>query len=118
VLRAGCNIALSLLMVITLLWGGCIACEQFFMFPGISSKCCNKSGQCERPGKSQPKTECNRMPLALQGGSHVDVAPPPVAGAMTAAASQPVVPLRLAVSEIVPEPSPPDLQVLYATFLL
>src|SRR4051812_40647066 len=105
-------------MVITLLWGGCVACEQFFMFPGISSKCCNKSGQCERPGKSQPKTECNRMPLALEGGSHVDVAPPPATNAMAVAAPQPVVRRRLTVAEIVPEHSPPDLQILNATFLL
>jgi len=30
VLRAVTNFALSVLLVITLLWGGCVACEQFF----------------------------------------------------------------------------------------
>jgi hypothetical protein len=118
VLRAGCNIALSFLMVITLLWGGCIACEQFFMFPGASSKCCNKSGQCERPNKSQPKAECNRMPLALQSGSHVELALPAVAFVMAAAAPRSVVRLRIAPAEIADEHSPPDLHVIHSVFLL
>ena len=39
-------------MVATLLWGGCISCPQFFMFPSAEKaekSCCQKNGQCERP---------------------------------------------------------------------
>jgi len=118
VLRAICNIALSLLLVITLLWGGCIACEQFFMFPGTKSECCNKAGQCERPGKSQPKTDCNRMPLALQSGSSPDIAPSPVVPTMVAVEPPAVTFFHFSVIEMVREHSPPDLQALNATFLM
>jgi hypothetical protein len=117
-LRVLSNIALSSLLVVTLLWGGCVSCEQFFMFPGIGSKCCNKSGKCEKPGKSQPKTDCNRMPLAVQGGSHMDMAPPPVVVALATSEPQPVVRFEAADQEMIREHSPPDLQVLNSTFLL
>ena len=42
------------MMVLTLVWGGCISCPQFFMFPKVEKSCCNKSGQCERPEKKAP----------------------------------------------------------------
>ena len=119
-LRTVCNSALSLMLLTTLLWGGCISCEEFFMFPGTKSDCCNKSGQCERPGKSQPKTDCNRMPLALQSGAHVDAAPAliSVAAASVIAPPEPIIWFRAVTAEMVREHSPPDLQVLNALFLI
>src|SRR5437773_8606441 len=78
VLRSIASSVLSLLVVAAFLWGGCVSCQQFFMFPGKRQQCCNKSGQCERPGKNSPKPEkqdCNRLPLDRGGNVH-DVPPP------------------------------------------
>jgi hypothetical protein len=59
VFKAFSSSVLSLLMIVTLLWGGCISCPQFFMFPSKTEKsCCQKNGQCERPGKTAPVKEC------------------------------------------------------------
>lgn len=52
VIRTLFNLLLSALMIATLLWGGCVSCPQFFMFPTAKKDCC-KAGHCERP-KSQP----------------------------------------------------------------
>ena len=118
VFRAVCNSALALLLLTTLLWGGCVSCEQFFMFPGTKSHCCNKAGQCERPGKSQGKTDCNRMQLAQQSAAHLDIAPPVLSAGLVAPPAQPPVRFRAAVADTLREHSPPDLQVLNSTFLI
>ena len=116
-IRAITNSLLSALMVATLLWGGCISCSQFFMFPSAKKDCC-KAGQCER-SKSQnvPSKECKRMPLepASSGHVHADL-PATVLTAIDlvpAELSIPVVDVVLAV-----EHSPPDLQALNSTFLI
>src|SRR5215831_11121117 len=74
VLRSIASSVLSLLLMATFLWGGCVSCEQYFMFPGKHQPCCNKSGQCERPGKNSPKPvkqDCNRVPFERTGAAHV-----------------------------------------------
>ena len=115
---------LSLLMVATLLWGGCISCPQFFMFPTAEKaekSCCQKNGQCERPAKTAPAKECKRMPLEPQGfaSAHADLAVVPVI------ASAVVLPPLLDYSSAAPRPeapisdhSPPDLNVLHSTFVI
>ena len=121
-LHAAVNSLLSLVMMATLLWGGCISCEQFFMFPGADTHCCNESGQCERPANGAPKApkkECNRMPLAIGGGAHLDIELAPAPTVMMAVAVPPSMAcMREDLPEIPPEPSPPDLQVLNSTFLI
>src|SRR2546423_7145539 len=74
--RAIASSLLSLTVVVTLLWGGCISCSQFFMFQTGEKSCCNKSGQCERPTKNAPTTDCRQMPLEPQGfaSAHADLA--------------------------------------------
>ena len=126
VLRSLANSALSLMMVATFLWGGCVSCEQFFMFPGKQQGCCNKSGQCERPGKSTPKpqkpekVDCNRLPLDRGGSPHV--VPLPAILPAQIAADFVYFPLttfvRPAFFEIALDPSPPDWQALNSTFLI
>ena len=77
-LRSAASSLLSLLILVTFMWGGCVSCEQYFMFPGRHQSCCNKSGQCERPGQNQSKPEkqdCNRLPL--QRGDHAQTLPLP-----------------------------------------
>jgi hypothetical protein len=114
---------LSLLLMATFLWGGCVSCEQFFMFPGTKQTCCNKSGQCERPGKnsSQPQNkECKQLPFGLGGNAHAVPSPAilpacavPELGKPPAAAT-----VRLAPFGALLDPSPPDRQALHATFLI
>ncbi len=123
VLRTIASSLLSLVVVATAFWGGCVSCEQFFMFPGQHLRCC-KAGQCERPGKNAPpapKKDCNRMPLSVRANSHVIPAPsvlpvriaPPVLVGLPSDAS-----FRAAAAEVVLGHSPPDLQVLHAIFLI
>ena len=118
VLRAVSQSLLSVMMVITLMWGGCISCPQFFMFPGAQKTCCTKSGQCERPTKSAPAKECQRISLELQNATHLLLDLPP---AMTSSdlLAPVAAPLALPRSEApAVEPSPPDLNVLHSTFLI
>ena len=131
--RAVSNSALSLLMTATFMWGGCISCPQFFMFPTkakAEKSCCKKDGQCNRstekpsttdaPAEEAPAKECQRMPLETRsdslGGVH----------AITVELSTAVVVVSPAVLSA-PEPyretlvldhSPPDLNVLHSTFLI
>jgi hypothetical protein len=121
VLRAISSSLLSLLVVATLLWGGCVSCPQFFMFPKAEKSCCNKAGQCERPSKSDPVKECKRMPLETQGfaSAHAELA----AAVITTGSEAliPVMTVRLSVVHVdspLLEPSPPDLNVLNSTFLI
>src|SRR5258706_1508074 len=71
--RAVSNSMLAALMVVTYLWGGCISCDQFFMFPQAKSDCCKKD-VCERPSKGAPsKTSpisCEKMPLDHRTGAN------------------------------------------------
>ena len=122
-LRRVANSLFSLMVVATFLWGGCVSCEQFFMFPGKKQPCCNKSGQCERPGKtsSQPeKQDCNRLPFDRSANTH----PVPLPAMLPAQFAVAIVPLpsaaslRVASFEELLDPSPPDRQALHATFLI
>ena len=94
------------------------------MFPGQQKQsCCNKSGQCERPGKTSPKPDkqdCNRLPLGRSGGAHA-LPPPAVLPSVIADVvqqfSSPAL-FRVLAFEVLLDPSPPDLQALNATFLI
>ena len=124
-LRAIANSLLSLMVVATFMWGGCVSCEQYFMFPGKQKQdCCNKSGQCERPGKTSPKPEkqdCNRLPLGPGGNAHAmplpAILPTTIAGETGLQPFSPAL-FRVSAFEFLLDPSPPDLQALNATFLI
>lgn len=120
-LKAAVNSLLSVLMVVTLLWGGCISCPRFFMFPQAEKDCCDREGQCERPGKTAPAKECKQMPLELgaSGSAHIELA------------AVAVVPVSISVLPLLSPPapwsqsiapvsghSPPDLTVVNSTFLI
>jgi hypothetical protein len=121
VLRSIASSLLSLLIVTTSMWGGCISCEQYFMFPGAHRSCCNKSGQCERPGRSPSRPEkrdCNRLPFDRGGNSHTLPHPavlPSIAGPLMDHDCT-LVQVRAFESRI--DPSPPDVQAVNATFLI
>ncbi len=121
VLRGIVNSLLSLLIVATFLWGGCVSCERYFMFPGEHPSCCDKPGQCERRGKTPPKPEkqdCNRLPLDRRGNAHALPLPAvlPVIAAPLLHQIPTLIPVRELESRI--EPSPPDIQALNVTFLI
>jgi hypothetical protein len=117
--RALANSLLSLLLAATLLWGGCISCEQYFMVKG-SKDCCNPDGHCKtkNPVKGSVDRECKQIAFDHQKSIdlHVDL---PVVAILT------IEPLGLEISTLQPsyearpvDTSPPDLQLLHSTFLI
>lgn len=125
-LRAVISSTLALLLTVTLLWGGCISCPQFFMFPGVKAgklkSCCDKAGRCTRTqSTSTGESECQKMPMEAHASGHLVLeAPLPDPFEHLHAAllipSQP----RFAVPGIdfAFEHSPPDIQALHSTFLI
>jgi hypothetical protein len=117
--RALASSLLSLLLLTTLLWGGCISCEQFFMWPGVKG-CCGANGQCKRE-KSQPSQtgrECKQIAFEHQKSVdlHFDVR---VLAVATFDLLPHVAEPLTGWSGVSPvEPSPPDLQALHSTFLI
>ena len=121
VLRALSSSVLSTLMVLTLIWGGCISCPQFFMFPKAEKSCCNKSGQCERQDKKAPVKECTKMPIDAQGSAsaHAQLA-------VAVLTTEPIVvepTLEVSLSPLdevtsAAEHPPPDLNILYSSLVI
>jgi len=73
VYRALTNSFFSLLLLASLLWGGCVSCEQFFMFS--KTDCCHK----DKCGTTDPRTapeNCATMPLihVWESGAHSEIA--------------------------------------------
>jgi hypothetical protein len=65
--RRTANLLLSVLLTATLLWGGCVACPQYFQAPLTKKSCCTPTGQCKntKQGTSQQKP-CQFQQLELQ----------------------------------------------------
>jgi len=61
------NLLLSTLLVATMLWGGCVACPQFFQSPVTKKSCCDPAGHCRTTGQgtSQQKP-CQFQQLQVQ----------------------------------------------------
>jgi len=107
-------------MLATLVWGGCISCDEYFMWPGAKS-CCAPNGHCKTkktPTKQVPGRECTQIAFDHHKtiDHHIDL--PAIAAVEMA------VPLHVVESVerwhgfSLVEPSPPDLQVLHSTFLI
>jgi hypothetical protein len=66
--QRGANLLLFLLLVATLLWGGCVACPQFFQAPLAKKSCCDPAGHCKRTktDSSQPQKPCQFQQLEIQ----------------------------------------------------
>jgi hypothetical protein len=62
-----------MILTATLLWGGCLSCSQYFMFPSAGEKsCCNPAGECIPAPNSQSdrqpsSQECFIQPVELSG---------------------------------------------------
>ncbi len=118
--RAFASPLLALLLVTTLVWGGCISCDQYFMWPGAKS-CCTPDGHCKTkttPAKHDSLPECKQIAFDHQKSIdyHVDL---PIIATVAIDFRMPRVETFARWHGINPiEPSPPDLQVLHSSFLI
>jgi hypothetical protein len=110
---------LSLLLVGTLLGGGCISCEQYFML-GKPHGCCDRDGRCKTktPTRNTPGRACNQIAFDHQKtvDLHIDL---PAADFVRINPPAPlVVALALGDQSTRIDPSPPNLQILHSVFLI
>jgi hypothetical protein len=118
-MRTLANITLSIVLVATLLWGGCLSCSQYFMVPSSRAGCCNPAGHCGKIPQPQSK-DCHIQPFAPTKNS------PDVTAPLTlmplALSTDPTTSDQLHLSStrspafFVAESSPPDLCLLYSVF--
>lgn len=125
-LRKIASFGMAIVLTATLLWGGCISCAQYFMFPSISAKtCCMPSGHCkDKPSKPSSQEECRIQSLAFAKAPVVpEQAAIPVSSFAVLPAQTPTsrVALRLdARGDTYPanQASPPGLYLLHSVFLI
>lgn len=108
---------LSLLLLITLVWGGCISCSQFYMFPRAKKDCCN-SGRCDRSQapKQIPIRECKRMPLTQAVSADLAAEAPAAIISLVYLPRPAISLLRSPVPVAAVDHSPPELHLLNSTF--
>jgi hypothetical protein len=113
-----------MLLIVTMFWGGCISCPQFFMLPGGEDNCCDEAGRCKKRSEEPPveQKQCQTMPLELQpSGVHHS---PPVSVAeideIPVGHIAPHVAVNVGQREDSAQRvhSPPDRQSLYSTYLI
>jgi hypothetical protein len=110
----------SLLLLTTLGGGGCLSCEQFYMFGGTKN-CCSADGHCKTkrpPAKRAAGRECNQIAFDHQKSIDHHIELP-----MTAAVEieRPLCAVKAVKhwhGANAVDPSPPDLQILHSTFLI
>jgi hypothetical protein len=119
VYRAFASSLLSLLLVLTLVWGGCLSCEQYFMWSSTKG-CCSANGHCKTKSRSTSPSgrECKQIAFEQQKSLQVQADLPVIA----VLPGQPFLP-PVSVRDDRPsqdsiDPSPPDRQALHATFLI
>ena len=107
-LRTIANFGLSLLLVVVLLWGGCVSCSQYFQF-SASHGCCDPAGHCRKAPVSK---SCSIQPMDVPALAHA--AAPAIASAMVVVPPVPVVAHFLEARVV--ETFPPDLCKLHSVF--
>jgi hypothetical protein len=108
-LRTAIHVGFALLLAVTLVWGGCISCSQYFMFAGSRDNCCHPSGHCGKV--PAPARDCNIQPMAVVKAPSL-AAPALSAAVLPAAIAVPASPAGAGVSGAALPPSdasPPDL---------
>jgi hypothetical protein len=118
--QAFANSLLSLLLLTTLVWGGCISCEQYFMFGG-GKGCCGPDGHCNRkepPSKQSSTRQCNQIDFDQHKtiDHHIDL--PVIVDFETTQLLWEIEGFERWDDVNSVTPSPPDLQVLHSTFLI
>jgi hypothetical protein len=117
--RALANSILSLLLLTTLVWGGCVSCEQYFMFGG-AKRCCAPNGHCKTkvPAPQSSDGECKQIAFDHQKSVDLHIELPIIAVVKIDLPTRAVELLeRWHGAELI-ELSPPDLQILHSTFLI
>jgi hypothetical protein len=112
----------ALLLTATFLWGGCLSCAQYFMFPASRAQhCCMPSSGCkDTPKKSQSSTPqgCTLQQVVVaKHAIALDYTPP-------AAPASPISDVPAPVSYYLANPtlidpdrgSPPELYLLHSVF--
>lgn len=118
--RALASSLLSLLLITTMMSGGCISCEQYFMFQG-SKGCCDPDGHCKRkaPAKeSSAGRECTQIAFDHQKSIHLQVDLTAVAVVRIDIPVRTIQTLQRCHDATPVDTSPPDLQILHSTFLI
>jgi hypothetical protein len=110
---------LSLLLFATFVSGGCISCEQYFMWPGVKS-CCSPNGHCKTktPARQNSNRECKQIAFDRHKALDLHVELPVIAVFASDQPFRTVEPLECWRGTHPVEPSPPDLQLLNSTFLI
>ena len=116
--RAFASSLLSLLLLISVVWGGCISCEQYFMFGGAKS-CCTPNGHCKttRPSQNSDR-ECKQIAFDHHKSVSLHIDPPIVEVVKIELPAPTVEGLEHWRGGSRVDPSPPDLQILHSTFLI
>jgi hypothetical protein len=118
-MRTLANLGLSLVLVVTLAWGGCVSCSQYFMFASSRAGCCHPSGHCGKVPTTPASKDCHIQPLALTKTDRTPGQPslPTVAAAAVPVAAEQASVLPGRPLAFVPlQASPPDLCTLHSVF--
>ena len=117
--RALASSLLSLLLLVTLVWGGCISCDQYFMFGGAKS-CCSPNGHCKNPKTPSHHSdrECKQIAFDHQRSIDLHIDLPAIAVVKIELPARKVDALERWHGSNLIEPSPPDLQILNSIFLV
>jgi hypothetical protein len=115
--RAFASSLLSLLLLATLVWGGCISCEQYFMFGGAKS-CCSPNGHCKTktPTPQNSNRDCKQIAFDHHKSLDLHMDLPAMAVAKLELPAHPIATLEPWPGRDPIEPSPPDLEILHSTF--
>jgi hypothetical protein len=108
-----------MLVVSTLLWGGCVSCEQYFML-GKSHGCCNPDGHCKRKPPSEGKSGalCSQIAFDHQKSIGVQFGLPVTTQTAFELRAPEIVVLAKRRTNRPADPSPPDLHLLHSVFLI
>jgi hypothetical protein len=114
------NSLLSLLLLLTFSWGGCVSCEQFFMFAG-SQSCCAGDGHCKKttPAKRTSSQDCKQLAFEHHNGIDHQIHSPAMIStwrAVTTISTAEILRYTAELNAI--DTSPPDRQALNSTFLI
>lgn len=117
--RAFASSVLSLLLLVTLVGGGCISCEQYFMFGGAKS-CCSSDGHCKTktPTKQNPGRACAQVAFDHHKSIDQHIVLPTLTVTEIDAPRSAIESVERWHGLSVVEPSPPDLQILHSIFLI
>jgi hypothetical protein len=103
------------LLLLTVVAGGCVSCEQYFMLAGANS-CCAPDGHCRT--NNAVSRECKQIAFDSQKPADLYVDLPVAAATLLDLPFRPTLHWDMRGQSDPVEPSPPDLQVLHSTFLI